>query len=361
MILAQNHTQTLILLISSALCWGLWAAVYSRRRQRRFEFFYVDVAIGAAILAVVCALTVGSLGFDGFSFSDDLMHAAKRPLALAFGAGIIFNLANMILMGAISVAGIAVAVPLGLGVSTLLGMGILVLLRRAGNPALLFSGSVCLLVAIIMVGVAYSLLISARQDQLVKEGKVTTTNLPGYGKGRIVSTDAPSAAKGLLLAVVSAALMWIIYPLINTAHAGETGLGPYSITFLFIGAALVSTFVFELFFINLPVEGEPLDIADYFRGGIGDHLLGWAAGMILCAGILAELVSESGPSEAQVGGVMTYGLKQGAMLVALVWGVWVSKDFRGAEPRVRNLLYVILGLMALGILLTAMASPTINA
>jgi hypothetical protein len=83
--------------------------------------------------------------------------------------------------------------------------------------------------------------------------------------------------------------------------------------------------------------------------------------MILCAGILAELVSESGPSEAQVGGVMTYGLKQGAMLVALVWGVWVSKDFRGAEPRVRNLLYVILGLMALGILLTAMASPTINA
>lgn len=360
MILAQNQTQTLLLLALSALCWGLWAALFRNTRKWRFELFYFDVAIGAGIVAVVSALTLGSLGFDGFSFEDDLMHAFKQHWLFAFAAGIIFNLANMILMGAISVAGLSVAVPLVLGISTLLGVGITVLLRHAGNPLLMFAGSACLLVGVILVCVAYSLLISARQDKMVEEGKVKTTNLPGYGRGMIVSTGAPSASKGLLLSVVAAALMWIMYPLINHARPYEIGLGPYALTFVFFGGVFLSTLIFNLFFLNLPVEGEPLELTEYLRGRLKDHLYGVAAGAILCCGFLAGLVAEAGGPEAQVSAVTMYGFKQGAVLVAALWGIWVWKDFRGAGPRVRGMVVAFTTLLALGVLLTLLGSGTVK-
>jgi glucose uptake protein len=357
MILAQNHFQTLLLLVLSALCWGLWAAVFRKTSKARYELFYFDVAIGAGIIAVVLALTVGSLGFDGFSFIDDLMHSSKRQWLFAVGAGAIFNLANMLLMAAISVAGLSVALPLGVGMSAMLGMGITVLMSRFGNPMWKFPGSACLLLAIILVAVTYSLLISARQDKMVKEGKVKTTNIPGYGRGMIVSTDAPSATKGLLLSGVAAALMWVMYPLMNIARAGESGLGPYSVVFLFMAGLFGTT----LFLINLPVEGEPVELIEYFRMRFTDHLLGVLAGMILCTALAAELISEGGPPEAQVGTVMTYGLKQGALLVAVLWGVWVWKDFRDADPRVRGMVMAFTVLMALGVLFMVLAAVTAKA
>ncbi len=361
MILAQNHFQTLLLLVLSALCWGLWAAVFRKTNKARYELFYFDVAIGAGIIAVVLALTVGSLGFDGFSFMDDLMHSSKRQWLFAIGAGAIFNLANMLLLGAISVAGLSVALPVGVGVSAMLGMGITVLMSRFGNPLWKFPGSACLLLAVILVVAAYSFLISARQDKMVKEGKIKTTNIPGYGRGMIVSTEAPSATKGLLLSGVAAALMWVMYPLLNFARAGESGLGPYSCVFLFMAGLFVTTLVYNLFLINLPVEGEPVELIEYFRMRFTDHLLGVLAGMMLCTALAAELISEGGPPEAQVGTVMTYGLKQGAMLVAALWGVWVWKDFRDAGGRVRGMVTAFTVLMALGVLFMVLASVTAKA
>ena len=70
MILAQNATQTLLLLAFGILCWGLWASMYKLTGKWRYELFYFDVAFGVALAAVVYAFTVGSLGFDGFSFTD---------------------------------------------------------------------------------------------------------------------------------------------------------------------------------------------------------------------------------------------------------------------------------------------------
>jgi glucose uptake protein len=195
MILAQTQTQALLLLLLGSLCWGLWAAAFKLTGKWRYELFYFDFAVGAGAAALIYAFTVGNLGFDGFSFLDDLMHAGKREWLFAAGAGVIFNLANMILLGAITVAGLSVAVPLGLGITLMFGVGISVLLHYTGNPFLLFLGSACLLVGVVTIGVAYSFLISARQDRLVQEGKVKTTpGIPGYNKGMIVSTDAPSSA-----------------------------------------------------------------------------------------------------------------------------------------------------------------------
>src|SRR3954451_12028632 len=355
MILAQNPTQALMILLAGMLCWGLWASLYKLTRKWRYELFYFDVAIGLAFTAVVYALTVGSLGFDGFSFQDDLMHAGKQQWLMAFAAGAVFNLANMILMGGVVVAGLSVAMPLGLGIGLMIGVGLKLITGHGGNPILLFAGSACLLVAIVIMGVAYRYLVSQRIEQLVKEGKVKTTGaVPGYNKAMIVSTNAPSATKGLLLAVVAGALIWLMVPLVNRVRVGAFGMGPYSMMALFAIGLFSSTMVFNLFFVNLPVEGEPIDLLAYFQGGLRPHLIGLGAGVVLCTGILASLVVQGGPPEAQIHGLTVYTVQQGAVLLAAVVGIFGWKDFRDCEPRVRAmvwtfLLLFVVGLAALGL------------
>jgi glucose uptake protein len=360
MILAQNPTQALFLMIFGMLCWGLWASMHKLTGKWRYELFYFDVAFGLAIAAVVYSLTVGSLGFDGFSFDDDLMHAGKRQWLMAFGAGAVFNLANMILMGAVTVAGLSVSLALGLGGSLMVGVGLKLIMHNTANPLLLFAGSACILLAMIMIAVAYSFLITARQDQMVKEGKAQkTSQVAGHSRGMIVSTEAPSSTKDLLLAIVSGALMWIMLPLIDNARTGDFGMGPYSLGLLFVVGMFLSTFVFNLFFVNLPVEGEPIELLAYFSGTLKMHLTGVLAGVVLCSGILAYLVVQAGaPNDAKAWFTPTtgYALRQGAVLIGAVWGIFMLKDFRDAEPRVRVMVWAFLFLFAVGVLSIGFAS-----
>jgi glucose uptake protein len=358
MILAQNHFQAILLLVVSVFCWALWPALHKATHKWRYELFAVDVGIGFGIAVTIYAFTVGSLGFDGFSFIDDLMHVGKRQWLFAFSAGVIFNLANMILLGAVSVAGLSVAIPLGLGITSMIGMGASILFMQTGSPLLVFAGSACLVVGAVLAGVAYSFLISERQEKLVKEGKAKITpHVPGVSRGRIVSTDAPSSTKGLLLSLVAAALMWVMYPLITKARAAD-GLGPYAIMALFSVGVFTSTFLFDLFFINLPVEGDPVEPFEFVRGSIKDHALGILAGMVLCTGILAELVAMQSTGTGHAATMMAYGMKQFAPAIATVAGVWICKEFHDAEPRVRAMLYTYTALFVIGAACFVAASQT---
>jgi glucose uptake protein len=281
---------------------------------------------------------------------------------MAFGAGVSFNLANMIMMGAVVVAGLSVPLALGLGGSLMVGAGFSLMLHNKTSPMLLFAGTACLLVAIVMLAVAYSFLISARTDQLVKEGKLkTTANVSGYNKAMLVSADAPSATKGLLLSVVAGALMWIMLPLVSSARAGDVGMGPYSLMLMFAAGMFVSTFIFELFIVNLPVEGEPVEITAYFSGGWRKHLAGIGAGVVLSSGILAWLVVEQGGPEGRplISPVLTYALQQGAVLVGAIWGIFKLKDFRDAEARVRAMVWGFLFLFAAGLVSIGLASKVV--
>lgn len=360
MILAQNPTQALLLMVIGMLCWGLWASMFKLTGKWRHELFYFDVAIGLAIAIAIYAFTVGSLGFDGFSFFDDLMHCGKRQWLMAFGAGAIFNLANMLMMGAVVVAGLSVALALSLGGSLMIGLGFSLIMADSANHLLMFAGTACLLVALVMIAVAYSFLISARQDQMVKEGKVKTTGaVPGYNKGMIVSTNAPSATKGLLLAIVAGALMWAMIPLANKARAGDFGMGPYSLAAMFVFGMFVSTFVYNLFFINLPVEGEPVDILAFFQGSIKQHLIGFGAGILLSTGIVAMFVAQAGSPDsgkAWFAPSTWYALRQGAVLLGAVFGVFKLQDFRDADGRTRSLVWTFLLLFTAGLVAIALAA-----
>jgi glucose uptake protein len=358
MVLAQTPTQVLLIMIFGMLCWGLWAGFYKLAGKWRYELFYFDVAFGLTLAVVLYSMTLGSLGFDGFSFMDDVMHASKRQWLVAFGAGIIFNLGNMLMMGAAAIAGLSVALTLGLGVSLMIGVEARLLLSNTtANPLLLFLGATCLLIAVVTIGVAYIFLISARQDELVRQGKVaTTTGVAGHAKGLIVSTNAPSATKGLLLAIISGALIWLMLPLIDTARAGETGLGPYSTMAFFALGLLVSTIIFNNFFLNLPVQGEAIELLDYFRGSLRAHLAGLAAGAVLCTGLLALLVAHSGPPTTLLSPPTFYALEQSAVLIGAVWGIFRWKDFRNAPPRVWAMVWTFILLFGMGLVSMALSA-----
>jgi glucose uptake protein len=140
MILPQTYGAALFLMILSMLCWGSWANTYKLAGRWRFELFYFDYAFGVVLAAIIYAFTVGSLGFDGFSFLDDLMHAGKRQWMFGLIGGVIFNLANMLLVAAISLAGMAVAFPVGIGTALIIGVVWNYAINPQGNAMLLFSG-----------------------------------------------------------------------------------------------------------------------------------------------------------------------------------------------------------------------------
>jgi glucose uptake protein len=341
MVLAQTYEAALLITILSMICWGSWANTQKLAKNWRFELFYYDYSLGVLILATIAAFTFGSMGFDGFSFLDDLMRASKRAMAFGFTAGVIFNLANMLLVAAIAVAGLAVAFPIGIGIALLIGAIGNYIVNPQANPVYLFAGVGFVTAAIIVDALAYRSLGRARIAAAAKLGKRLRTKKGGW--------------KGIILSVVAGLLMGSFYPLVEMGKAGETGLGPYAIGFVFALGVFFSTFVFNLFFMNLPVEGEPVAIFEYFKGSLKNHLLGVAGGMIWAVGTIANFVAASSPEEVNVGPAVSYALGQGATMISALWGLLVWKEFAGADARTRTLVIAMLILFVVGLALISIA------
>jgi glucose uptake protein len=307
------------------ICWGSWANTFKMARKWRFELYYFDYAFGVVVAAVVAAMTFGSMGND-LSVSDNLLITGKTHMALALVAGGIFNLANMLLVAAISLSGLAVAFPVGIGLALIIGVLWNYLLRPAGSPLLLFGGVAIVMIAILVDAMAY--------------------------REHGVSAKAGSmrfSLKGLILSLVAGVLMGTFYPLVEMSRATEVGLGPYTAALFFAAGVLGSTFVFNLYFMNLPVQGEPVGFGSYFIGGIRNHVLGLFGGIIWCAGAIANFVAASVPPEVNVSPAMSYAMGQGATLISALWGLIVWKEFAGANSRVRMLLTLMIVLFIVGL------------
>ena len=114
MLTPTTYAAALILSILSMICWGSWANTFKLTKKWRFELFYFDYAFGVLAAALIAAFTFGSMGNE-LSFTDNLLITGKRQMAMGMAAGGIFNLANMLLVAAISISGLAVAFPVGIG------------------------------------------------------------------------------------------------------------------------------------------------------------------------------------------------------------------------------------------------------
>src|ERR1700734_2848080 len=150
-------------MLVTMVCWGSWANTMKLCPGYRFQLFYWDYVIGLILAALIWGFTLGSMGGVGRPFVADLLAADSSHIALAVTGGVLFNVANLLLVAAIEIAGLAVAFPVGIGLALVIGAGSSYILAPHGNPAMLFGGIVLVVGAIVCDAIAYRLRESEQQ------------------------------------------------------------------------------------------------------------------------------------------------------------------------------------------------------
>jgi glucose uptake protein len=347
MILPHTDPTLILLLVICMFCWGSWPVFLKLANRYRFELFYFDFAIGLGIVALFGAFTVGSLGFDGFTFTDDMLNARKQEWLFAVIASMIFNFGNMLTLGAASIAGMAVAFPLSLGAALIVGSWMNYLGHGGMNSVLTIAGTVLVIAAAVLGSSAYSRLKVQQHETLARAGKTKTTK-------------RPTALKAILLASIGGLAMGTIGPLLLRAQDPDDGVGPYSLLFLFAIGVFGSTFVFNLFFMNLPVEGDPLEIADYIRAPIKNHLLGALGGAVWALGAAALFVANTPKGDIRATGSLALFLSHASPIVAALWGLFIWKEFKGSDGRAKAFAGLMLVLFAAGLALFSFAAESVK-
>jgi len=314
----------LVMMITSAVCWGSWANTYKGVKNYRFELFYWDYAIGIFLISLILALTMGSTGHDASSFLNNVHSADTSNIVHALIGGALFNLANLLLVAAIDMAGLAVAFPVSIGIALVVGVVLSYALQPKGHAGFLALGVVCALLAVILDGKAYGSLAQV---------------------GRAVSR------KSTITCIVSGILMGLWAPFMTHAMTTGQALGPYSAAVFLTLGALLSCFVWNIYFMKRPLVGEPVGFAGFFQAPASGHLLGLFGGCIWGVGTVFNLVAAS-----FTGVAISYAIGQSAPMVAALWGVLVWKEFAGAPSRSRMYLTLMFIFYALAIFLVARAN-----
>lgn len=329
MLLPATYQAALFLMVLSMLCWGSWANTLKLCPGYRFQLFYWDYTIGLVLATVVWGLTAGSLGDAGPSFLDSVAHAQPHAILFAICGGVVFNVANLLLVAAIEVAGLAVAFPVGIGLALVIGAVSSYLVAPAANPLLLFGGVALVTVAIVLDAAAY------RKREA--SAKATTT-------------------RGIVLSLVAGVLMGGWYPIATHDLAMGSGPGPYAIAFFFGLGVLVSTVPANLLLMAKPLDGKPpVDGSGYWRAPFGWHLAGTFGGAVWCIGAVANFIASVAHLAKPIGPAVSYSIGQGATMISACWGVFVWHEFAGAPRAARLLLFFMFIFFLLGLGAIALA------
>jgi glucose uptake protein len=331
MFIIENYIVAVVFCIITMLCWGSWANTQKLAGKTwRFELFYWDYVIGILLFSIISAFTLGSFGDKGRPFLQDIKQAYSSNITSAFLGGIIFNAANILIVAAISIAGMAVAFPVGIGIALILGVLINFISAAKGNPSLIFTGVILIAIAIVLNAIAYN-----------KKNKAQKS----------------VSKKGILLAIGGGIMMAFFYRFIAVSmdmenfHQPAVGkMTPYTAVFIFSIGIFISNFLFNTVLIKKPLSGTPLRYADYFAGKFKIHLVGMLGGLIWGIGNSFNLIAAG-----KAGPAISYGLGQGATLVAALWGVFIWKEFTNAPKGTNSLITAmfVLFIVGLGLLIYA--------
>ena len=314
----------LMMMITSAICWGSWANTYKGVKNYRFELFYWDYAVGIFLISLIFAFTLGSAGNDSNSFLNNVHSADASNIVSVMVGGAIFNLANLLLVAAIDMAGLAVAFPVSIGIALVVGVVSSYILQPRGHGGLLAAGVICAVIAVILDGKAY---------------------------GSLVSAGRATSKKSIVVCVVSGVLMGLWAPFVAHAMTHGNTLGPYSIAVFLTLGALLSCFIWNIYFMKKPLVGEPVNFSGFFRGPTSGHLLGILGGVIWGTGMVFNLVAAN-----FTGVAISYAIGQSAPMVAALWGVLAWKEFEGAGGKAKMYLGLMFVFYCLAILLVAKAN-----
>jgi glucose uptake protein len=317
-------TIALLMMITSAICWGSWANTYKGVKNYRFELFYWDYAIGIFLISLILALTMGSSGHDASSFVNNVQAADASNIVSTLVGGAIFNLANLLLVAAIDMAGLAVAFPVSIGIALVVGVVLNFILQPKGSGLLLAGGVACAFVAVVLDGKAY---------------------------GSLASSGRSISKKSIVTCVVSGVLMGLWSPFTTYGTTRGNALTPYSsVVFLTLGA-LLSCFVWNLYFMKRPLAGKPVGFGGFFTAPASGHLLGLLGGVIWGTGTVFNVVAGKATTFA-----ISYAIGQSAPMVAALWGVLAWKEFAGSGSRAKLYLALMFVFYGLAILLVARAN-----
>lgn len=314
MFIVNNYLLAVVLCVVTMLCWGSWANTQKLAGKTwRYELFYWDYVIGILLFSIVLGLTLGSTGDAGRSFITDLKQITPGNYVSALIGGAVFNIGNILLSAAVSMAGMTVAFPLGVGIALVLGVIVNFIGAPKGDPTILFLGVALVVVAIILNAVA---------------------------SGKVQRGNAGSSKKGVWIAVIAGVLMSFFYRFVaaamdlNNFESPTPGMAtPYSAFFIFAVGIFLSNFVFNTIVMRRPFEGKPVTYAAYFRGSLSTHMVGILGGVIWGLGTALSYIAAG-----KAGAAISYALGQGAPMVAALWGIFVWKEFRGAPRTVGWLL-----------------------
>jgi glucose uptake protein len=337
MILIHNYGLAIFFFAITMICWGSWANTLKMAAKNwRFELFYWDLTLGLLLTAILAAFTVGSLGGEGRTFIQDLAQADGKSIWNAALGGIVWNLGNILLTAAIAVAGMSVGFPIGGGLAWILGIifnFMLVIIDKGkpeGNTGLLFTGVAVIIAAIYLSMLSYK---------------------------RLAHEQKKPSAKGILLSVGAGLLIAFFYGLVvksldNTFLAGGAGkLTPFTGVFFFAVGVALSTPVFNLFFMRYPVQGEPVKMKEYFKGNLATHSTGLFGGFIWMIGMTVSFMSAGAANPA-----ISYALSNAAPVVAILWGVFIWKEFKGAPKGTSGLLVTMFICFLIGLVLISMSN-----
>lgn len=283
----------------SAVFWGSWANTYKGTKGYAFELFYWDYIVGVVLISLGFALTLGSHGDSGESFLANLQATSGANIAWAMIGGFIFNIANLLLVAGIAIAGLAIAFPIAIGIAVIEGVVLSYIIQPKGNPLYLAGGVALATAAILFDAMAYKRL---------GGNKVTR--------------------KGIVVNVVSGLLMGGFAPFVTRAMTAGHPLTPYSVAVCFSVGAFLCCFVANPYLMKHPLLGEPVTFDGFWKASARDHFLGVLGGIIWGLGGCFNFIAAG-----FVGVAISYAIGQSAPMIAALWGVLVWKEFRGADSK----------------------------
>ena len=329
MYIVGSYTLAVIFCFITMLCWGSWGNTQKlAAKSWRYELFYWDYVIGMVLFSLLLAFTAGSIGSEGRPFIQDLGQASWASIGWVLLGAVVFNVSNILLSASVSIAGMAVAFPLGVGIALVMGvLNNLLLHPVAGqNTVLLWIGVALVVVAVICNGVA--------------SGKVSNEQ-----------RDPKQNRKGIILAVLAGLIMSFFSALVYNGVdlAGRPAieddkLTPYTAMVIFALGVFLSNFVVNTIVMKKPFVGEPVSYKQYFAGNFKTHLVGVLGGCIWCLGTALNYICAG-----KAGAAVSYALGQGAPMIAAIWGVFIWKEFKGAKKGVYGLLALMFALFIAGL------------
>lgn len=330
MFVINSYSLAVVFCVITMLCWGSWANTLKlSSKDWPFQLYYWDYSLGLVLTALLLAFTLGSYGNEGRPFITDLYQAKLQAIGSAFLGGVIFNLSNLLIVAATAIAGMAVAFPLAVGLALVIGVIVNYIAVPAGDPWLLFTGLGFVVLAIIIDALAYGKLPASTQ----------------------------SISKGIILSIISGILMGFFYRFVVASMVAnplipEVGkITSYTAMVIFTVGILLSNFLWNTFFMYKPVSGKPVGYSGYFNNGnMKLHLIGIAGGFIWCLGMSLNLIASS-----QAGYAVSYGLGQGATMIAAAWGVFIWKEFTDAPKGTYRLIAAMFMLFTTGLILIVLA------